>query len=77
MASKLLNLQEEKKPARVFEPQYTKCPWLESADMKRWREEELPKKERAKCLVLVDPRVLERRSGQGICSPRSIFITAG
>lgn len=50
-----LNLQEEKKPARVFEPQYTKCPWLESADMKRWREEELPKKERAKCLVLVGP----------------------
>ena len=39
----------------VWEPKYKGCPWLETPEMKRWREEELPKAERAKCLILVGP----------------------
>ena len=50
-----LNLLEEKKPAMVWEAKYKGCPWLETPEMKRWREEELPKAERAKCLILVGP----------------------
>ena len=40
-----LNLLEEKKPAMVWEAKYKGCPWLETPEMKRWREEELPKAE--------------------------------
>ena len=50
-----LNLMETKKPSKVFQPEYIGCPWLEPPALKRWREEELPKKERARCLVLVGP----------------------
>ena len=35
--------------------EYVGCPWLEPPALKRWREEELPKKERGRCLVLVGP----------------------
>lgn len=50
-----LNLMETKKPTKTFVPEYIGCPWLEPPELKRWREEELPKKERARCLVLVGP----------------------
>ena len=62
----------------VWEAKYKGCPWLETPEMKRWREEELPKAERAKCLILVGPyKAWARPSGLGTSSLTTTCILGG